>query len=154
MNEKKRTVENAVFLDLLPAVNRQLARSLSNALRPLRITPAQYQILQLLTNEGQLPPRKISTALSLDQSTIVSTLTRLERDGYVKRNADPSDGRSCLIYLTERAKSVFHEAQIIVQETVNAAAAPLGATERRRLHDLLIRLAVNRHAKLTHLGGL
>lgn len=140
MIEPDRSLEAKVLLDLLPTVSRQIGRELANTLRPLRVTPAQLQVLQLLIVEGDLPPRKISAALSLDQSTIVSTLTRLERVGYVTKLADPDDGRSRLMQATEKAKKVHQEARATVQETVVKAVSPLNSAELGCLHNLLARI--------------
>ena len=103
--------ERELLLALLPAASRVATRKLTSAMRPHRLTPAQHAIIDLLIREGRLPLWRIAEELAVDQSTIVSTLTRLERDGYVRREKNPEDRRSSLTTVTEAARRAHAEAE-------------------------------------------
>lgn len=137
-------MSDSSFSDLLlksvPALNRQLSRELAFALRPLRVSHAQYLVIDLLLKKGALPPRKISEALMLDQSTVVSTLTRMERDGLITRAEDPADGRSVLIQLTKRSRDLAGDSGQAVGEVVQGYSQKLSRSEFNELDRLLGKL--------------
>ncbi|MGX9353403.1 MarR family winged helix-turn-helix transcriptional regulator (plasmid) [Shimia sp. W99] len=134
------TSASDLFLRSLPALNRQLSRELAFALRPLRVSHAQFLIIDLLLKKGDLPPRRISEALMLDQSTVVSTLTRMERDGLISRAEDPDDGRSVLIQLTDRSKDLAGNSRQAVCEVVQQYSEKLSRSELEELDRLLGKL--------------
>jgi DNA-binding MarR family transcriptional regulator len=41
------------------------------------------------------------------QSAITQLVTRLERDGYVERKPDPSDGRAVLVHITPQGAEII-----------------------------------------------
>lgn len=129
-----------VLLKLLPALDRQVSRELAFALRPLRVTPAQCLIIDLLAAKGKLPPRKISEALELDQSTVVSTLTRMERDKLIQRIEDPADGRSVLICLTDHAEEVADQCRDVVENSLQKFGATMTSAELSQLAELISKL--------------
>lgn len=129
-----------LLLKTLPALDRQVSRELAFALRPYRVSQAQYLIIDLLLCQGDLPPRKISDALKLDQSTVVSTLTRMERDGLIRRLEDPSDGRSVLIHLTERSQKVAQECESTIGQVLQNYSTKLSDVEADSLERLLTKL--------------
>ena len=129
-----------LLLKSLPALDRQVSRDLAFALRPHRVSQAQYLIIDLLLQKGDLPPRKISDALKLDQSTVVSTLTRMERDGLIRRLEDPSDGRSVLIHLTKRSQKVAQKCESTITQVLQGYAAKLSESETENLGKLLKKL--------------
>ena len=47
--------------------------------------------------------KALAEAAAVEQPTIAATLSRMERDGLIERNPDPSDRRSALISLTPHA---------------------------------------------------
>ncbi|MDP2582089.1 MarR family transcriptional regulator [Shimia thalassica] len=129
-----------LLLKSLPALDRQVSRELAYALRPHRVSQAQYLIIDLLLQKGNLPPRKISEALSLDQSTVVSTLTRMERDGLIQRLEDPSDGRSVLIHLTARSQKLAQDCECTITQVLQGYADKLSDAEKDSLGLLLKKL--------------
>jgi DNA-binding MarR family transcriptional regulator len=69
-------------------------------------------------------------------------VTRLERDGLVRREADPSDGRKWFTVLTDEGDQVLREARTthnaIVRESFTEMTTP---AERRTLQKLWQRLS-------------
>lgn len=129
-----------LLLKSLPALNRRVSRELAFELRRHRVSKAQYLVIELLLEKGSLPPRKISAALELDQSTVVSTLTRMERDGFIWRGEDSADGRSVLVHLTEEAKKAAADCKSAVDQISQSYAAKLSEAETESLEHLLAKL--------------
>lgn len=90
-----------------------LARLMEQALREriagMGVVPGQFaQLLALFEEEG-VTQNELCEKVRIDQSTMAHTLKRMERDGLIRRSADPADGRRALIHLTERARGLRAE---------------------------------------------
>lgn len=73
------------------------------------ITPGQYSVLQELYNYGKtsgipsLRPACIAERLKCDRPTMTGIIERLEGQGWIMREENPEDKRSCMICLTQKA---------------------------------------------------
>jgi DNA-binding MarR family transcriptional regulator len=84
-----------------------------------------------------IPTGEITARMHLTTGTMTSLLDTLERNGYIKRIADPNDRRRVLIDNTPSAQAVLDEMLPEVQQTVTAAMAPLNDAELTALLDAL-----------------
>ncbi len=82
------------------------------ALRPLGLTFARYEVLQLLafTRAGELPMGKIGERLLVHPTSVTNSVNRLEADGLVERERHPVDGRSLLARLTPAGRELAERA--------------------------------------------
>lgn len=74
-------------------------------------SPAQARMLAQLEQAGRL---RISDLARLDHSsqpTMTAQVQRAETDGWVRRLADPDDGRASLIDLTDAGRGVLDQAR-------------------------------------------
>lgn len=87
-------------------------------LRPHRLTFARYEILMLLTfsKNRELPLGKVGERLQVQPASVTSAVDRLERDRFVVRKPNPTDGRGTLACLTDQGRA-----------TADAATAALNA---------------------------
>ncbi|MFE1596709.1 MarR family winged helix-turn-helix transcriptional regulator [Nocardia sp. NPDC058705] len=87
-----------------------LARLMEQALRDRiaehGVVPGQFAQLLALYEEEGISQLQLCEKVRIDQSTMAHTLKRMERDGLVRRIADPRDGRRALIYLTDRSRAL------------------------------------------------
>jgi DNA-binding MarR family transcriptional regulator len=85
---------------------------INKALKPEGLTFSRYEALVLLafSRRGALPLGKMAERLMVHSTSITNTIDMLERDGFVRRNADPSDRRIVLAELTEAGRSVVARA--------------------------------------------
>lgn len=76
------------------------------------LTFARFEVLTLLsfTREGRLPMGKLGARLQVHPASVTSAVDRLERQGYVRREAHPTDGRATLAVLTEEGRAAAAEA--------------------------------------------
>ena len=96
---------------LLAAAARLSARELTDALRKLDLSPAQFAIIDLIDREGPLFPSNLARRLSIETSTMAASLKRAERDGFIQRSQDPKDGRGVVVDITAQARLVLEDAR-------------------------------------------
>jgi len=126
----KRTARlNAVFDEVLGT---QLAK--------LGLTRAEYAVLATLRRSGRpyrMRPSDLTAALLLSSGGMSNVLKRIVEAGYVRRNNDPTDGRSSRVELTAEGVRLAELAvrQAVVAHTELLKKVPPSKT--RELSDLL-----------------
>lgn len=85
----------------------RIARALSRIgdarLRHLGFATAQLPVLTALKDGARLSQKELASWAKVEQPTMAQMLSRMERDGLIRRIPDPGDRRSSLIWLTETA---------------------------------------------------
>jgi DNA-binding MarR family transcriptional regulator len=83
-----------------------MSARLENELRGLDLTFARYEILMLLhfSRRGSLPLVMIGSRLQVHPTSVTSAVDRLQRQGLVRREPHPTDGRTKLAVLTEAGR--------------------------------------------------
>lgn len=89
-------------VDQLSWAARLLTREREIMLAPIGLNPAYVPVLLALSSGGAHTPKALSQAAEVEQPTMTATIQRMERDGLVTRKANPDDGRSALIVLTQK----------------------------------------------------
>jgi DNA-binding MarR family transcriptional regulator len=94
-----------------------LAR-LNATLEPHGLTFPRYEALMLLffSRRGSLPLGKMGERLQLHRTSMTNLIDGLERAGYVRRSAHPTDRRTTLAEITDRGREVAAQAT----DTLNA----------------------------------
>ena len=107
-------------------------------LRPLGLTFARYEVLMLLqfSRKGSLPVGKIGERLQVHPASVTNAVQRLEQDGFVKRTANPTDGRSVLAEITTRGKRVSDRATAQLNAMV-FSIVPIARTDQREVYAVL-----------------
>lgn len=152
-NEKSASVPpsdtpKAIELGLLPellgyhlrraqlAVFQDFARAVGHG----ELTPAQFGALVVIERNPGLSQTELGLTLSIDRSTLVTVIDRLEGRGLVERADAPRDRRSYALHISQAGRSLLelligrvraHEAHI---------AADLDADEKATLISLLRRV--------------
>lgn len=78
-------------------VGRLLGASLAERLAPLGLTPAQWVVLEYVSQRPATHQEQIARDLGSDAATLTGVLARLETQGYVDRVEDPHDRRRKLV---------------------------------------------------------
>jgi DNA-binding MarR family transcriptional regulator len=69
------------------------------------VRPSYGSLLVPLFEEDGLRMSELATRARLSKQTMTTMVRLLEREGLVRREADPSDGRATRVYLTARSRS-------------------------------------------------
>lgn len=83
---------------------------------------------------------ELAERAQLTKATVVHTVDELERLGYARRIADPSDGRAKLVVPTERGLAAERAGRDAIADAHAAWTQLLGAEEMERLENSLRRL--------------
>src|SRR4029078_10562885 len=65
--------------------------------RPLGLGVASFPVLSMLRTGQKLAQQELGAGAPIQAPSMAQLLSRLERDGMIKRSPDPADGRSSLI---------------------------------------------------------
>ena len=110
--------------------------------RPLGWSWAGFRIMINLVALGPVEPSKLAAVLGVSRPTITSTLNKLERGKYVRREKDPENGRRILVHLTKHGHQLVMQAVPEQQAVEKKLVATLSRKERAMLADMLNRLLV------------
>lgn len=96
----------------LTRAHQLLSERIDAVLRPLGLTFARYEILQLLafTRSGALPMTKLGSLLQVHPTSVTSAVDRLELQGYVARSRGEADKRVVLASLTPEGRAMVAKA--------------------------------------------
>lgn len=113
---------------------------LSNQLlTPYDLTSSQFKILMVLyhTPEDSVRQADIEKKFSMTNPTVTGLVQKLEAKDLVRRVPHPSDKRSKVLVLTERAMDMKDELLALADSLEQQMTAKLTVAERARLASLL-----------------
>jgi DNA-binding MarR family transcriptional regulator len=122
-------------------VQQILLARFDEALRPLALTFARYEVLVLLvfSRRGELPLKVIGSRLMVHPTSVTNAIDRLVAAGYVSRRPNPEDGRGVLAALTDAGRDVVERATRALTD-LDFGMADLPEAEREELFALLKRV--------------
>ena len=109
------------------------------------IERSQRKIFAAVFSEyGLHPPgrsqRELADDLRIERATVTVTLQKLERGGFIRREADPDDQRVMRIYPTEKGINAVNNITVELQRFHEACAKSLTDEQRQQLLELLQKL--------------
>ncbi|ESY72552.1 MarR family transcriptional regulator [Mesorhizobium sp. M1050] len=124
-------------------IARELSRIGDARLRDLGFATAQLPVLVALKDGERLSQTELARWAKVEQPTMAQMLARMERDGIVKREPDPRDGRSSLISLTDEALARLPAGRAILRQGNADIMKGLSPEEVDTLVSLLQRVLAN-----------
>lgn len=122
----------------------RLARAYTEAfsakLRPLGLTPAQYQVITRLQLDGEQTQRQLAVSLAVEQATMANTLARMSRDALILRRPHPDDRRAQLVALTAVAEDLVAPARLARESADQQMLAALPLAEQALFASMLSRV--------------
>jgi DNA-binding MarR family transcriptional regulator len=100
----------------------------------------RMRLLAAMSDRPRLRMGDVAARLGLTARTITTLVDTLEREGLLVRLPDPTDRRATLIQLTDTGRGYLERVRAVQRELADDFMAPLSESERRQLHDLLVRL--------------
>ena len=119
---------------------RDVEHRLEAALEPQRLSLTKLLLLhQLVQAEHPIPLGELSDLLGCARSNITQLIDRLESDGLVERQDDPTDRRSRLAAITPAGRARYAAGREAVAAAEGDMLAVIGAADRGHLARLLDR---------------
>ena len=119
---------------------RLFAQGLHGRIGPLGLAPAQFMTMLELWAEDGLTQADLVARLDVEQATMANTLSRMERDGLVRRLPHPEDKRARQNWLTSKGADLQAPATAAAQAQNERALRGLTAAEQQVLLALMRRV--------------
>jgi DNA-binding MarR family transcriptional regulator len=98
---------------------------------------SDFAVLAALDEYGELSQADLGRRLGLDRNNVNGIVTRLEREGWISRAADPADRRRNIVTVTDAGLTHLGRLQALAAEVQDELLAALDAAEREHLRALL-----------------
>ncbi len=118
------------------AVFQDFARAVGSG----ELTPAQFGALVVIDRNPGLSQTGLGQTLSIDRSTLVAIIDRLESRGLVERADSPKDRRSYALHISNAGRGLLSELVERVRSHEAHIAGDLDAGEKATLVALLARI--------------
>jgi DNA-binding MarR family transcriptional regulator len=127
----------------LLVVGKLLERRVTRVLAPLGLSLWAFDVLATLRRQPpphRLTPTALSRAVLLTPGAMTNRIDRLEADGLVRRESEPSDRRGVRVVLTEVGRELVDRALAVRFAEAESVAALLPERDRATMERLLSRL--------------
>ncbi|GAB2516171.1 MarR family transcriptional regulator TamR [Microbacterium petrolearium] len=132
-------------LSRVDRLSRHLDRARRDAFDRTDIEPWEWDVLSALRRAGepyQLSPKQLLQQTLVSSGTMTNRIDKLVQRGLVHREADPGDGRSILVTLSEQGRIRVDAAITRLMDAEAELLRTLSAAERTRLAALLRHLSL------------
>ncbi len=123
------------------------------ALNKHELTEQQWRVIRILRQQGELESHQLAQQACILKPSMTGVLTRLERDGLVRRQKSSQDQRRVFVGLTERGQQCFVSMSEGMESNYRKIEEQFGAEKMEQLLGLLNELkkykAVMRKKSLT-----
>ena len=109
MRDKLRKLD---YKNSVAFLTRNASKALEKALdieflRSYDISGAQWKVIAALAISDGLNQKEVADFLSLDSSTLVPVIDKLEQGGFITRKPNPKDRRNNRIFITKKSESII-----------------------------------------------
>jgi DNA-binding MarR family transcriptional regulator len=98
-------------------------------LRPLGVSAAGGLVLGQLRDRGAMSPSELGDRLIVTRATVTGLLDSLERRGFIRREAHPTDRRSVVIEITPAGLDVLQRLRTLIHAQEKSWMAALDDAE-------------------------
>ncbi len=112
-----------------------LARYLEVELKRHGVSLIRFNIMSTLyKNGGEMTPTEIAENVFREKNSVTAVINTLEREGVVRREPSPDDGRSVRVVITDKGWKEANRLSPIAQELSREA---LACMEREQVENLI-----------------
>lgn len=87
-------------------IAREVSKFTVRTLRREGIGPSEFDLIHVVRKRPGITQAGICQVLGVDKGAVARQTARLEAKGYLRREANPEDGRSRLLFPTEKAEAL------------------------------------------------
>ena len=124
-------------------LSRMSHRYFAEKLGELGVGPGQTFILKNLYHKDRVHQEILVNNCQLHKANVARAIAKLEENGLVKREADPSDKRAKIIYLTPKAYEIKEEFFTVFKSWSVMLTQGFNEDEKELSLELLDRMATN-----------
>lgn len=118
-------------------IARVVNRFTTRMMREQGIGPAEFDFVQVVRYHPGITQAEICQKLELDKGAAARQLASLEAKGYLRREPNPDDGRSQLLFVTEKADELKNSKAHLEEAFYEWLTEPLSEEEQAELSRLL-----------------
>ncbi|WP_309102409.1 MarR family transcriptional regulator [Microbacterium sp.] len=133
-------------LSRMDRLSRHLDRARRDVFRRSDLEPWEWDVLSALRRAGapfQLSPKQLLQQTLVSSGTMTNRIDRLVARGFVRREADPGDGRSVLVTLTDDGRIRVDAAITRLVDAEADLLQALSRPDRERMAGLLRKLSLS-----------
>lgn len=117
-----------------------LRRDLEELLRPMGLTHTQWSALRIICHYPGISPSQLEPLLMIERPSVTSLMKGMESKSLIIRKDHPQDGRSKLIFPTEKGLKLAAETQQFTSVIEERIKAGMTTDEFETLKSLLIKM--------------
>lgn len=110
-------------------LSRAIGWSLTKRVEEYGVLPGAYSVIAWLIKIKVSTQSELCKLIGIEQPTMANTLNRLERDGLIERNPDPSHGRRTLVKLSPRGLEISKVMAMAAEDLQTVATDGLTAEQ-------------------------
>ena len=118
-------------------------RLLTLRLAKLDLTPAQHEVLMAVARNEGCSQNALARWLLVAKSNITGLLSRMGKDGLIRREADPEDARGRCVFLTELGRQKMTLAVRVQADVVRLMTSDINEEESQALLRVMGRVGAN-----------
>ena len=126
----------------LALLHRFMIKQLERELAPLHLGPGSYLYLFGLYIRDGRKQQELADIVGVDKAAATRALSRLEHNGYIRRQNDDRDGRAIRVHLTPRGRKLRPRLEAAAFGAIETMTRTLEAGERAELRRLLAKMAL------------
>ena len=107
------------------------------------ISPEKYGMLILLHSQDGISQQSIADKFEISKVAAFKLISKLEKTGLVTRKPDHNDGRSKLVYLTEKGKDTYEQLIVLAQDNLKKCGTGIASADIETLKVTLQKIIVN-----------
>jgi DNA-binding MarR family transcriptional regulator len=120
---------------------------ISKELAAYNIGSGQYDIIVILSRKNGAIQDELASVLQLDKANVARSVTKLEAEGYVRREIDADDRRVYHICLTDKGREVVPIVKKVLLDWNKLVLSKFEMSEKEMLNNLLQKMANNTELK-------
>lgn len=107
--EKEDIKQSLKLFIVLSRANKAIHEMTNQFFQDHGVNPTEFAVLELLYHKGRQPLQQIGQKILLASGSITYVVDKLEKRGYISRNACPSDRRVTYAEISEEGKLFMEE---------------------------------------------
>jgi DNA-binding MarR family transcriptional regulator len=130
------------FMRVLWSLDHGLQSASKRMEAKLGITGPQRVALRIIGRRPGISAGSLAATLHLHPSTLTGILRRLESQGWVRRRADPTDGRKTLLWLTTAGLAMNESRASTVEAAVRRALTKMSDSQIANARAVIERVVI------------